>query len=338
MFASVCVWISLSFALWCSQAFRILWRRIVRKERVWWPIESRSDLNSGTLRSILLLVKRIYQLRFDLLGIFRFQNTNLTIICRTPTSHNVKINYRKEKAGKTKKRMSPNVQTQIIAMIENCNLVEGHQLNSDSIYDFVAERTYGKKIKRFADVDSIQKWLYDENGNRSGKKAATKPGTKPRPSILKVGQIIKIQRRKDDPMFSDFERAKVVLLQKNTSPSRSDDSAEIDVTTVDIHPPLWNAYGTMAPQEYHVSTKTAQQQQQQQLQHQRRRSIVKQPKANETQKRKRSQSSNGIKKEPRFWCKNCEKKYQQNSSLLRHQRAVHEAKRPKLSESPLTEL
>lgn len=248
------------------------------------------------------------------------------------------MNYHEEKAGKTKKSMSPNVQTQIIAMIKNCKLVEDHQLNSDSIYDFVAERTFGKRVRRFADVDSIQKWLYDENGNRSGKRAVIKP----RPANeLKKGQKIKINPPKDARTFSDLEQAQVVFQRSNANQSQSDE--DIDVVSPYTHPSQWNTYAIAHQDLLKVSTERAPQQQQQQekqqqLQHQRRRSIVREPKSKETAKRKRSQSSNENKKEPRFWCKNCDKKYQQNSSLLRHERKAHPAKRPNNSESPPTEL
>lgn len=247
------------------------------------------------------------------------------------------MNYHEEKAGKTKKSMSPNVQTQIIAMIRNCKLVEDHQLNSDSIYDFVAERTFGKRVRRFADVDSIQKWLYDENGNRSGKRAVIKP----RPANeLKKGQKIKINPPKDAPVYTDLKRAQHDFRRSNANQSQSDE--DIDVVSPYTHPSQWNTYAIAHQDLLKVSTERAPQQQQQekqqQLQHQRRRSIVREPKSKETAKRKRSQSSNENKKEPRFWCKNCDKKYQQNSSLLRHERKAHPAKRPNNSESPPTEL
>lgn len=238
--------------------------------------------------------------------------------------------------------MLPNVQTQIIEMIKNCQLVEDNQINSDSVYDFVNERMEGKGVyRRFVDIASITKWLCEGYGNRGAKKTVTKA----RPSIkLKPGQKIKIPKPSSNVLtFNDLQRARAVLQQNNTVQLQYGDSEEIDVITPDNHSLQWNSYA-IAPQELlNVSTefraiRTVPVQQQEH----KRRLTIKQPKSKETSKRKRSNSPNENKKEPKHWCNECEKKYQQKSSLLRHQRQVHDAKQLNINnnnnETPITEL
>lgn len=199
----------------------------------------------------------------------------------------------------------------------------------------------GKGVyRRFGDIDSIRKWLCEDNGNHG----ATKTVTKTRPSIkLKPGQKIKIPKPSSNALtFNDLQRARAVLQQNNTIQLQSGDSEEIDVITPDNHSSQWNSYAITPQELLNVSTEIraiGSMPAQQQL---KRRLTVKQPKSKETSKRKRSKSPNENKKEPRCCCNVCGKKYQQKSSLLRHQRQVHAAIQPNNknnnNETPITEL
>lgn len=233
--------------------------------------------------------------------------------------------------------MSSEVQLGIIKMIEDEQCIEKYEFNSDTIpepiLDFVTKRMDGKDVLPFDDIGTIEKWLRDDNCNYiGGEETVTKikQCEKPTTTIRSGPTIIISKPDASVRKFSDFQKAQAVLKQNNnTNLLNSGDSDEIDVITLDNHSSPWNSYA-MAHQEnrqllnvlteiHPIKTATRQQQQQ----HQRRRTDVKRPNSIASAKRKRSKSPDENKKVPRFWCGHCDKKYQQNSSLLRHQKQIH---------------
>lgn len=258
--------------------------------------------------------------------------------------------------------MSSDVQSRIINMIKNrpfiakdqlnCRSVEEDRLISDSVYDFITERVDEENMLHFKDIGSIVKWLSDGDGNYNGEKKTVTKLKRCAKSTFKPGQKIKIPKPKSTVRkFNNIQGALAVLKQNNnTNQSNSGDAEEIDVTTLDNHPSPWNTYA-MAHQEnrqhinvlteiHPIATAPTQPHHHQQKQQRQSRNSVKHPKV--SAKRKRSKSTDENKTERRFWCNLCEKKYLQNSSLLRHQRDNHgdrmPAKRPKNNQSPTTEL
>lgn len=241
--------------------------------------------------------------------------------------------------------MPMDVQLQIVNMIKNWQSVEEDRFNSDSIFDFVTEHMAERNVLKFKDVGSILRWLCDGNGVYYGvKKTAMKTKrqqpTAKRPTF-KPGQKIQIRKPNGNVQtFNDIHGALAVLKQNNNSnQSNSGDSEEIDVTTLDNHSSPWNTYAMAHHEnrqllnvltEIHPIASATQQQ----------RTVAKQPKAKP--KRKRSKSPDENKKEPQFWCNHCDKKYQQNSSLIRHHKEQHATeitvRRPRNKKLPHSEL
>lgn len=238
------------------------------------------------------------------------------------------------------------VQLQIFNMIKNWQSVDEDRLNSDSIFDFVTEHMAERNVVKFKDVGSILRWLCDGNGVYYGVKKTAMRTKRQQPTAkrptFKPGQKIQIRKPNGNVQtFNDIHGALAVLKQNNNSnQSNSGDSEEIDVTTLDNHSSPWNTYA-MAHHEnrqlLNVLTEIhpiASATQQQQL------TVAKQPKAKP--KRKRSKSPDENKKEPQFWCNHCDKKYQQNSSLIRHHKEQHATeitvRRPRIKKLPHAEL
>lgn len=240
--------------------------------------------------------------------------------------------------------MPMDVQLQIVNMIKNWQSVEEDRFNSDSIFDFVTEHMAERNVLKFKDVGSILRWLCDGNGVYYGvKKTAMKTKrqqpTAKRPTF-KPGQKIQIRKPNGNVQtFNDIHGALAVLKQNNNSnQSNSGDSEEIDVTTLDNHSSPWNTYAMAHHEnrqllnvltEIHPIASATQQ-----------RTAAKHPKAKP--KRKRSKSPDENKKEPQFWCNHCDKKYQQNSSLIRHHKEQHATeitvRRPRNKKLPHSEL
>lgn len=218
--------------------------------------------------------------------------------------------------------MSLHTDMQIVKMIENWpSIGDEHQINRDSILDFVIERMDGLNMYRFENIDNIVQWLCD--GRNGDKKTVINPKRCVK-STFQKGTKIKIQKPTDSAVkFNDFGKAWMVYTQcKRNHQLNSGDSEEIDVTTLDNHASPWNSYA-MAQQENRQNITVL---------------TEIQPIATVTPcvnvKRKRPKSPAKIGKEPKFVCINCDKKYQQKSSLSRHEKKYHEiihpsAKRPK---------
>lgn len=226
--------------------------------------------------------------------------------------------------------MSLHVELQIMNMIENWSPDEEHQFNPDSVYDFVIERLDCVNMYRFENIDSIVKWLCDGGDGDNGEKKIVAKSKRCVKSTFKKGIKIKIQKPKDSvPMFNDIGKALAVLERKKQNQSKSDVSGEIDVITIDNNSSPWNSYA-MAAQEnrqninvlteiHSIAMSTP---------------FADVKRVNVNSKRKRSNFSDENHKEPKFLCNYCEKKYQQKSSLSRHEKKYHEiihpsAKRPK---------
>lgn len=205
--------------------------------------------------------------------------------------------------------------TTIMNMIKNCPHIEDEQLNPDIIFDFVIEHVSDKNLCRFENMSSIVRWLKRPPTSQ----VKIKPGTK---------IVIPKPKPGDVKLYNQLESAQACLKQNSASSSSFDDTEEIDVITADDYTSPWNHYHQQAPpkitpkspasfQILTVKQRNAPQPP----------SDGKRPKGKGKLKRNRSDSPDENQyDEPdaKYSCKYCNKKYQQRSSVNRHEKQIHQ--------------
>lgn len=190
-------------------------------------------------------------------------------------------------------------------------------LNLDTLLDFVAEHVTEADLYHFKDVASILSWLYaaeaqwldDQchvNANESQQcnndvtiSHALKPGIKV--TIPKPGA--------NDIKFTDMESVQAYLNQGAANLS-NDDFEEVDVTTFD-YTPTWN--------HYHITDSSPE--------NQKTKKILTELQTNVKTKPPKKSANKMDLVEIMYKCDECDKKYKQKSSLLRHSK-IHLPKEP----------
>lgn len=208
-----------------------------------------------------------------------------------------------------------------------------HEFNLEPLLDFVIEHVGDAELFRFGDLASILNWLYADEWNRADANnqmdsvdaSACQPCQDTTiANILKPGTKITIRKPSaSDIKFQDMESVQAFLKQEKGSAYQSnDDSEEIDVTTI-YYTPTWNSIGNQQHFVEAAPTKVP-------------------PKSRKNSKVLTENQSNvanlnvSARKKPTikndlvestYKCSECDKKYKQKSSLLRHSK-THLPKEP----------
>lgn len=205
-------------------------------------------------------------------------------------------------------------------------------LNLDAILEFVADRVGDDELYRFQDISTALNWLLSEEAlfyrqdnsipiesKSISDSIIISAETKlhidtTMCEVLKPGTKITIRKPSaNDIKFNDLESVQAYLSQASSSQS-NEDSDEVDVTTLD-YTPAWNQYHNVETAIKATNTANV--------------VIVKKPKSSgnlyssmeEEPNISSDSNSPGIKMleiELKFQCPECDRKYKQRSSLLRH--------------------